>query len=490
MQLCGAASGTMFVNDEEQARTVAAWGVPAAYAEFRRDNPVSTKDPGSFAGRIFGGELFVHTLDLMEDDRYRSGDRQRRAIVDLGGARTSLYVPLRRDRDVLGAIHIYRQEVRPFTDKQIALLQNFAAQAVIAMENARLITETREALEQQTATAEVLQVINFSPGNLAPVFDAILDKAHSLCGAARGTLFLFNGESFRAAAVHGYPEELAECLRQGVSVSQTSVFAPLLAGARLVHNPDLTQIDDPIARAVAKRGGVRTNLLLPLRKDGVLLGLISCNRLEVRPFTDKQTALLENFAAQAVIVMENARLLNELRERTEDVMRREAELRVTFDNMADGVVMFDGDMRLTAWNRNFQQILHLPDAFLAERASYAEYFRHLAERGEFGAIDVDAELRRYQENVGRQCSSERTRPDGQVIEVRNNPVPGGGDLQRHYRAQTGRGPASRRPRCRGSDAARIEDGTSEPDPCRKDGLARPADRRHRARDQEPVQFRQ
>jgi PAS domain S-box-containing protein len=362
-------------------------------------------------------------------------------VVELGGVRTLLAVPLRKEGQLLGVFSIYRQEIRPFSDKQLALLQNFADQAVIAMENARLLGELQartsdleESLEYQTATSDVLKVISRSTFDLQPVLETVAEAAARLCDAGYSAIFRREGEVYRVATVFAFSPDTMEAAHKLQAFLEDHPLVPGRGSitGRVALEGTVVQVADTASdpeytlSQATSLGNLRTQLGVPLLREGEPIGVIVVARQQVEPFNERQIELVTTFADQAVIAIENARLLNELRDRTDDVMRREAELRVTFDNMADGVVMFDAEMRLAAWNRNFEQILHLPDAFLAERPSYADYFRYLAERGEFGAVDVDAELRRYEQNVGRQWSSERTRPDGRVIEVRNNPVPGGG----------------------------------------------------------------
>src|SRR6266446_3831231 len=204
LNLCSAAFGVLWTYDDGYIRATAIRGVTPTYGEFLTSGPHRLR-PSTAHARLLSGSEVEHIPDLADHEDYRSGEATPRALVELAGCRSLLAVALRKDGVFLGDIVIYRREVRPFSDKQIALLQNFAAQAVIAMENARLLTETREALEQQTATAEVLQVINSSPGNLAPVFDAMLEKALHLCDAVHGHVWSYDGEHINSVAVCGEP---------------------------------------------------------------------------------------------------------------------------------------------------------------------------------------------------------------------------------------------------------------------------------------------
>jgi two-component system NtrC family sensor kinase len=225
-----------------------------------------------------------------------------------------------KDDDLVGAIAIYRQEVRPFTDKQIELVTNFAAQAVIAIENTRLLNELRESLEQQTATSEVLQVISSSPGDLTPVFEAILANAIRICGTRFGNLLLYDEGAMRVVAMHNPPAELGELRRRNQVIPlERSILGPLVRTKKLSHVADITAEEPYASSPLAQVARARTALGVPMLREDELVGAIAIYRQEVRPFTDKQIDMLTNFAAQAVIAIENTRLLNELRQRTDDL---------------------------------------------------------------------------------------------------------------------------------------------------------------------------
>ncbi len=343
LSLCEAAFGGLQIWDGERLHRVASRGLPAEYVHATASTQGSDRPlaAGSLGERFFRGENLIVIPDLVKSE-LRPRSPQLEALVTFAGARNYLGIALRKDDRLLGTIGIYRQEVRPFTDKQIALLQNFAAQAVIAIENARLITETREALEQQTATAEVLQVINSSPGDLAPVFDAVLEKALRLCDAAFGFLSTYDGGFFRLAAARGASEELPDIAREPFRVGRGYATTRLAAGEPVVHVADITQLPrTPGTQAMIELGQARTVIWVALRKDNALVGLYTIFRQEVRPFTDKQIALLQNFAAQAVIAIENARLITETREALEQQTATAEVLGVINSSPGDLAPVFD-----------------------------------------------------------------------------------------------------------------------------------------------------
>jgi GAF domain-containing protein len=273
---------------------------------------------GSVLGRSVLDKQTVHIADIqsLADEFPVTSEYARRL-----GFRTGLWVPLIREGVAIGVIALRRTEARLFTERQVALLRTFASQAVIAIENTRLLNELRESLQQQTATADVLQVISSSPGELESVFRSVLENATRICDAKFGTLLLYEGDQFRMAAMHGAPPAWAE------KRSLEPVFRPgpnnrlaLAAKTKQVqHVADLTADNaylegDPAAVAIADIAGARTLLVVPMLKDELMIGALGIYREEVRPFSDKQIALLMSFANQAVIAIENTRLLNELRE--------------------------------------------------------------------------------------------------------------------------------------------------------------------------------
>ncbi len=317
LTLCQAAFGVLHTYDGEAFRALAMRGISGKAAESLRG---MVPDPGSALDQLVKGSRVVHIPDALDTDAYRARLPTRVVLVEELGARTALWVALRRDEEILGAFVIYRKEVRPFSASEIALLENFAAQAVIAMENARLINETRAALERQTATSEVLGVISASPGELKPVFESMLANALRLCEAQSGMLLRYDGDAFETAAIRGVHPEHAKFFTHGsFRMQPESNMGRMLATKDVVHDHDLALSPGYLARKpvpvhAVEVAGVRTGISVPLLKEGTVVGAFIVFRTEVRPFTDKQIELVKNFAAQAVIAIENARLLTELRE--------------------------------------------------------------------------------------------------------------------------------------------------------------------------------
>ena len=316
--ICEAKFGVLFRYENDFFHAAAMLNAPQALVEFHRQRGSFQPPAGTPLDRLLKAGGAIYTAD-------EAAESNPGAPARFGGARSLVTVPMRKENKLVGAIIIYRQEVRPFTDKQIELLTNFAAQAVIAIENARLLNELRESLQQQTATADVLKVISSSPGELEPVFNVMLERAVRICNAGFGALWLYDKKAFRAGALYHVPSEFAEFWKGGPHPpSPESTLARVVKTKQTIQIADLKNEPgyakgDLMVVTGVDVAGIRSFVVVPMLKEGELIGAIGVYQQEVRPFTEKQVALVTNFAAQAVIAIENARLLNELRQRTDDL---------------------------------------------------------------------------------------------------------------------------------------------------------------------------
>jgi two-component system, NtrC family, sensor kinase len=331
VRICDADNGVISRWDGNALHLVATHNMPQAFIELREQSPYRPLRH-SPSGRMLATGMLVHIADLAADPAYLEGDAPPVAAVEIGGIRTMLAVPLLKDSERMGSLSIGRKEVRPFADEQIEIVQNFATQAIVAIQNAQLLHELRQTLQEQSAAADVLKIISRSAFNLQAVLDTVVELAARLCDADLAAVYA-NPGYFRAFATYGFPTSHREVASnvvfepgRGTIVGRVALEAKPVQVADVLGDPEYT------LHEAQQRVGYRTVLAVPLLRESHPIGAISLMRVTVRPFTDKQIELAQNFADQAVIAIENTRLIAELRQRTEELGRSLADLQRERDN--------------------------------------------------------------------------------------------------------------------------------------------------------------